>query len=70
MNRLEQLVKEGNVLKVLDYLKKLGVSNKKVSEMSGVHWTTIHHYKMGNFTLGEDKQRKILDTVKDVFLNV
>ena len=24
MNRLEQLVKEGNVLEVLDYLKKLG----------------------------------------------
>ena len=70
MNRLEQLVNEGNVLKVLDYLKQFGISNKKISDISGVHFTTVHNYKKGLFEMGEDKQKQRLDTVREVFLNV
>lgn len=68
MNRLTELVENGDVLKVLDYLRTMGVSNKKVCDLSGVHFTTVHHYKKGNFELGEDKKQRILDTVRRVYL--
>lgn len=69
MTRLKELVTHGDVLEVLEYLKTLGVSNKKICELSGVKVSTLCRYKSGEFILGIDKQEKILDTVKRVYLN-
>ena len=68
MKVLERLINTGDVLGVLEYLKKMGVSNKKVSDLSGVHFTTVDRYKKGYFELGDDKKEKILITVKEMFL--
>lgn len=68
MYRLMELVEHGDLLGVLEYLRTVGVSNKKVCDLSGVHFTTVHHYKKGKFELGEDKKEKILDTVRRVYL--
>lgn len=70
MTRLKELVTSGDVLQVLEHLKTLGVSNKKICELSGVKVSTLCRYKNGEFILGDDKQQKILDTVKRVYLNV
>lgn len=69
MNRLNELVKEGNVLEVLEQLKTLGVSNRKICSLSGVKISTLCRYKQGEFILGDDKQQMILDTVKKVYLS-
>lgn len=68
MRVLEKLVNSKDVLGTLDYLKKLGISNKRVSDLSGVNWSTVNKYKKGYFDLGEDKKDKILNTVKEMFL--
>lgn len=70
MTRLKELVTHGDVLEVLEHLKTLGVSNKKICELSGVKVSTLCRYKNGEFILGDDKQQKILDTVKKVYLDV
>lgn len=70
MTRLKELVTSGNVLEVLEHLKTLGVSNKKICELSDVKVSTLCRYKNGEFILGDDKQQKILDTVKKVYLDV
>ncbi len=70
MTKLKELVTSGNVLEVLEHLKTLGVSNKKICELSDVKVSTLCRYKNGEFILGDDKQQKILDTVKRVYLNV
>ena len=70
MTKLKELVTSGDVLEVLEHLKTLGVSNKKICDLSGVKVSTLCRYKNGEFILGNDKQQKILDTVKRVYLNV
>ena len=70
MTRLKELVTSGNVLEVLEHLKTLGVSNKKICDLSGVKVSTLCRYKNGEFILGDDKKQKILDTVKRVYLDV
>lgn len=70
MTRLKELVTSGNVLEVLEHLKTLGVSNKKICELSDVKVSTLCRYKNGEFILGDDKKQKILDTVKRVYLDV
>ena len=70
MTKLKELVTSGNVLEVLEHLKTLGVSNKKICDLSGVKVSTLCRYKNGEFILGDDKKQKILDTVKRVYLDV
>ena len=70
MTKLKELVTSGNVLEVLEHLKTLGVSNKKICELSDVKVSTLCRYKNGEFILGDDKKQKILDTVKRVYLDV
>ena len=70
MTRLKELLTSGNVFEVLEHLKTLGVSNKKICELSDVKVSTLCRYKNGEFILGDDKKQKILDTVKRVYLDV
>lgn len=70
MSKLKELVIQGNVLEVLYHLKTLGISNKKICELSGVKNSTVCRFKKGEFMLGDDKQQRILETVKRVYLDV
>lgn len=68
MEKLRQLIYNKDVLGVLDHLKGMGVSNKRVSDLSGVHFTTVDKYKKGHFELSDEKKELILNTVMEVYL--
>lgn len=65
---LNKAVKNRDLLASVNILKQMGISQKKLCELSNVSYFTYIAYVNDKFILSEEKQDQILNTIKDLYL--